>query len=47
MPPGWDESYLTCFGYTFDKIGPEGVNSLTDQAALRRDCPPRRCPAPR
>jgi hypothetical protein len=29
MPPGWDESYLTCFGYSFDKIGPEGVNSLT------------------
>jgi len=28
MPPGWDESYLTCFGYTFDKIGPEGVVSL-------------------
>jgi hypothetical protein len=28
MPPGWDESYLTCFGYTFDRIGPEGVNSL-------------------
>jgi ribonucleotide reductase beta subunit family protein with ferritin-like domain len=29
MPPGWDESYLTVFGYTFDRIGPEGVNSLT------------------
>ena len=29
MPPGWDESYLTVFGYTFDKIGPDGVNSLT------------------
>jgi ribonucleotide reductase beta subunit family protein with ferritin-like domain len=28
MPPGWDESYLTVFGYTFDRIGPEGVNSL-------------------
>jgi hypothetical protein len=28
MPPGWDESYLTVFGFTFDKIGPEGVNSL-------------------
>ncbi len=28
MPPGWDESYLTVFGYTFDKIGPDGVNSL-------------------
>ncbi len=29
MPPGWDERYLTVFGYTFDRIGPEGVNSLT------------------
>jgi ribonucleotide reductase beta subunit family protein with ferritin-like domain len=29
MPPGWDENYLTVFGYTFDRIGPEGVNSLT------------------
>jgi ribonucleotide reductase beta subunit family protein with ferritin-like domain len=29
MPPGWDESYLTVFGYSFDRIGPEGVNSLT------------------
>ena len=28
MPPGWDESYLTVFGYTFDRIGPDGVNSL-------------------
>jgi ribonucleotide reductase beta subunit family protein with ferritin-like domain len=28
MPPGWDESYLTCFGYTFDKIGGEGALSL-------------------
>ncbi len=28
MPPGWDESYLTCFGYTFDRVGKEGVNSL-------------------
>jgi ribonucleotide reductase beta subunit family protein with ferritin-like domain len=28
MPPGWDERYLTVFGYTFDKIGPDGVNSL-------------------
>ncbi len=29
MPPGWDENYLTVFGYSFDRIGPEGVNSLT------------------
>ncbi len=28
MPPNWDERYLTCFGYTFDRIGAEGVNSL-------------------
>jgi ribonucleotide reductase beta subunit family protein with ferritin-like domain len=28
MPPGWDESYLTVFGYSYDKIGPEGINSL-------------------
>ncbi|HUN78863.1 MAG TPA: ribonucleotide-diphosphate reductase subunit beta [Solirubrobacteraceae bacterium] len=28
MPPGWDERYLTCFGYTFDKIGQEGALSL-------------------
>jgi ribonucleotide reductase beta subunit family protein with ferritin-like domain/putative sterol carrier protein len=29
MPPGWDESYLTCFGYTFDKVGGEGALSLS------------------
>ena len=28
MPPNWDERYLTCFGWTFDKIGAEGANSL-------------------
>jgi Ribonucleotide reductase, small chain/SCP-2 sterol transfer family len=28
MPPGWDESYLTVFGYTFDRIGPDGISSL-------------------
>jgi hypothetical protein len=28
MPPNWDERYLTCFGYTFEKIGGEGVISL-------------------
>ena len=28
MPPGWDESYLTCFGYSFDKVGGEGATSL-------------------
>jgi ribonucleotide reductase beta subunit family protein with ferritin-like domain len=33
QPPGWDERYLTCFGYSFDKIGGVGVNSL--QSRLR------------
>jgi hypothetical protein len=33
MPPGWDERYLTCFGYSFDKIGGVGVVSL--QSRLR------------
>jgi ribonucleotide reductase beta subunit family protein with ferritin-like domain len=28
MPPNWDESYLTCFNYTFDKVGLDGVTSL-------------------
>jgi hypothetical protein len=28
MPPGWDERYLTCFGYSFDQIGPEGARSM-------------------
>jgi putative sterol carrier protein len=28
MPPNWDERYLTCFGYSFEKIGGEGVVSL-------------------
>src|ERR1035441_2762457 len=29
MPPGWDESYLTVFSYTFDKVGVEGLTSMT------------------
>jgi ribonucleotide reductase beta subunit family protein with ferritin-like domain len=29
MPPGWDESYLTVFNYNFDKVGVEGLTSLT------------------
>jgi len=28
MPPNWDESYLTVFDYSFDKVGVEGVTSL-------------------
>lgn len=33
MPPDWDERYLTCFGYSFDRIGPEGALSM--QTKLR------------
>jgi ribonucleotide reductase beta subunit family protein with ferritin-like domain len=29
MPPGWDESYLTVFNYDFDKVGVEGLTSMT------------------
>jgi ribonucleotide reductase beta subunit family protein with ferritin-like domain len=29
MPPGWDESYLTVFNYTYDKVGVEGLTSMT------------------
>ena len=29
MPPGWDERYLTVFNYTFDKVGVEGLTSMT------------------
>ena len=28
MPPGWDESYLTVFNYSFDKVGVEGLTSM-------------------
>ena len=28
MPPNWDERYLTCFGYSFAKVGVEGAQSL-------------------
>jgi Ribonucleotide reductase, small chain/SCP-2 sterol transfer family len=28
VPPGWDESYVTCFGFTFDQIGEEGSRSV-------------------
>lgn len=28
IPPGWDESYVTCFGFTLDEIGEEGSRSL-------------------
>ena len=29
MPPGWDESYLTVFNYSFDTVGLEGLTSMT------------------
>jgi ribonucleotide reductase beta subunit family protein with ferritin-like domain len=28
MPPGWDERYVTVFGYTLDQVGGMGANSL-------------------
>lgn len=28
MPPNWDESYLTVFNYSFDKVGVEGLTSM-------------------
>ncbi|MDE3070234.1 MAG: ribonucleotide-diphosphate reductase subunit beta [Acidobacteriota bacterium] len=28
QPPGWDERYITCFGYTYEQIGVAGVTSL-------------------
>src|SRR4051794_18252058 len=28
VPPGWDERYVTCFGFTFDEIGEEGSRSV-------------------
>ncbi len=29
MPPGWDESYVTVFGATYDEVGLEGITSMT------------------
>jgi Ribonucleotide reductase, small chain/SCP-2 sterol transfer family len=29
MPPGWDESYITVFGSTFDEVGVTGLTSMT------------------
>ena len=28
VPPGWDERYITTFGYTFEDLGVEGITSL-------------------
>ena len=33
MPPNWDERYLTCFGCSFDQLGPQGTQSM--QTKLR------------
>src|SRR3954470_12352983 len=27
-PPGWDETYMTAFGFTYDELGEEGARSL-------------------
>jgi hypothetical protein len=27
-PPGWDETYMTAFGFTYDDLGEEGARSL-------------------
>jgi ribonucleotide reductase beta subunit family protein with ferritin-like domain len=29
MPPGWDETYITVFGATYDEVGVEGLTSMT------------------
>jgi ribonucleotide reductase beta subunit family protein with ferritin-like domain len=29
MPPGWDESYITVFGSTYEEVGVEGIISMT------------------
>jgi ribonucleotide reductase beta subunit family protein with ferritin-like domain len=29
MPPGWDESYITVFGATYDEVAVEGLTSMT------------------
>jgi len=29
MPPGWDESYITVFGSTYEEVGVEGITSMT------------------
>jgi hypothetical protein len=33
VPPGWDERYVTCFGFTLEELGVEGGQSL--EAKLR------------
>jgi hypothetical protein len=45
MPPGWDESYLTVFGYSFDKVGGEGVTSLMTKLRSA-GLPPESLPGP-
>jgi ribonucleotide reductase beta subunit family protein with ferritin-like domain len=29
MPPGWDESYITVFGSSYDEVGVEGLTSMS------------------
>ncbi len=45
MPPGWDERYLTVFGYTYDKVGGEGVTSLMTKLRSA-GMPPESLPGP-
>ncbi|HWX46125.1 MAG TPA: ribonucleotide-diphosphate reductase subunit beta [Solirubrobacteraceae bacterium] len=45
MPPGWDERYLTVFGYTFEKVGGEGVISLMTKLRSA-GLPPESLPGP-
>jgi hypothetical protein len=52
-PPGWDETYMTAFGFTNDDLGEEGARSLEQKLraigldvdnlpiAMRMDLPPR------
>jgi ribonucleotide reductase beta subunit family protein with ferritin-like domain len=43
MPPGWDESYITVFGATYDQVGLEGITSMTTKlrsAGLSTDALP-------
>ncbi len=30
-PPGWDESYVTVFGSSYDEVGVEGMESMTSK----------------
>jgi len=45
QPPGWDERYITCFGYSFDEIGVVGMNSLRSRLRAA-GLDPERLPGP-